>query len=69
MGRFKKKKQKNYYISDGTWFDEGSLVKLIDDYRPQLDSGLFEGLRDGKMDQEICGFDEMKPFEVFEWER
>lgn len=47
------------YISDGTWFDKGTEVELIDDYRkdgPEL--GLFRGLRNGKLDEEICPFDE-----------
>jgi hypothetical protein len=66
------------YISDGTWFKKGTEVKLIDDYRPYIDSGLFEGIRicenpdsEGKwnivgeerQDQEVCGFDE---FEVID---
>ncbi len=63
------------YISDGTWFDKGSQATLIDDYRPQLEAGLFEGIRtcenplsegnrhtvgEKYIDQEVCGFDEFE---------
>lgn len=51
------------YISDGTWFDKGTEATLIDDYRPQMPSGLFSGLKDGKPDEEICGFDEFQEIE------
>ena len=43
------------YLSDGTWFDKGTEAKLIIDMD---DCGLFEGIRFGKIDQEICGIDE-----------
>ena len=52
------------YISKGEWFDEGTEVVLIDDYRinplPNLrrNAGLFEGYRNGHPDQEVCTFDE-----------
>ncbi len=55
-----------------TWFDEGSEVKLVDDYRnpsgvtrfnPLDESGLFEGFRLGRIDQEICLFEE---FDILE---
>ena len=64
------------YISDGTWFDKGSEIDLIDDYRPELNSGLFKGWRtcqkdiaenrkigERYIDEEICSFDkfEVKP--------
>ena len=45
-----------------TWFDAGSLVTLIDDYRPQLNAGLFSGLRGGKLDEEVCVFAEFEEF-------
>jgi hypothetical protein len=36
------------YISDGTWFKQGTECKLIEDWRnkkfPGFNSGLFEGL-------------------------
>lgn len=43
-----------------TWFDEGTEVELVDDYRPDLASGLFRGLRHGQRDEEICRFDEFR---------
>lgn len=48
-----------HYISDGTWFDEGTEATLIDDYRMEgLNSGLFVGALLGNIDEEVCGFDE-----------
>ena len=44
------------YISKGEWFDKGTEAKLISKYRSGW--GLFEGIRDGKEDEEICTFDE-----------
>lgn len=59
------------FISKGNWFDEGTKVRLIDDYKNG--SGLFEGIRTCKnpksedshkikgnkyLDQEICSFEE-----------
>lgn len=54
------------YISRGEWFDKGTEVKLIDDYRGWngLEAGLFEGFREGKSCQEVCGFDE---FDILEY--
>ncbi len=65
------------YISKGGWFVEGSLCVLVDDYRPQINSGLFRGRRRcedpttelhtlGEIyeDEEICGFDEFEASEV-----
>lgn len=47
------------YISDGTWFDEGTEALCVTDCRPEgQDIGLFEGVRHGEVDQEVCGFDE-----------
>jgi hypothetical protein len=44
-----------------TWFDVGTIAELIDDYRADgLDSGLFSGWRNGRADEEICGFDEFE---------
>ena len=54
------------YISKGDWFDKGTQVKLIDDYRLETNkygSGLFEGLRNGKPDEEICSFDKFYKME------
>jgi len=49
-----------YTAKSGCWFDSETPTKLIDDYRPQMDSGLFRGIRSGseEEDEEICGFDE-----------
>lgn len=47
------------YFSLGEWFDKGTEALLIDDYRPDvIPSGLFKGVRNGKFDEEVCGFDE-----------
>ena len=54
------------YISDGTWFDEETIVRLIDDYRPKINSGLFIGFCDGLIDEEECSFDEFKEIETSE---
>lgn len=55
------------YISKGDWFDKGTEVKLIDDYRTDpkhpADFGLFEGMREGRLDQETCPFDEFDEIE------
>lgn len=61
-----------YVSRPDEWFDAGTEVKLIDDYRDNdamfynrgLNSGLFEGLKDGKLDQEVCCFDEFDIVEV-----
>lgn len=53
--------QRMNYISDGTWFDKGTIVELIDDYRPNFNCGLFLGFRKGELDEEVCCFSE------FEW--
>jgi hypothetical protein len=59
-------KRVKYISRHDEWFDEGTEVKLIDDYRGHrgLNSGLFEGLRDGRLDQEVCCFDEFDVIEV-----
>lgn len=65
-------KQLKYISRKDEWFDEGTEAKLIDDYRDNdamfynrdLNSGLFEGLKDGKLDQEVCCFDEFDIIEV-----
>lgn len=67
---------KQGYTSKGAWFVKGSLCMLIDDYRPQINSGLFRGQRRcadpaaelhalGEVyeDEEVCGFGE---FEISE---
>ena len=47
-----------YIAKTNTWFDEESVAELIDDYRPQLHSGLFRGWHEGRLDEEVCLFDE-----------
>jgi len=53
------------YISDGTWFDKGSEAELL--FETMDGVGLFKGIKDGNLDEEICMFDE---FEIknTEWE-
>lgn len=53
------------YISLGEWFDLGTEVELVDDYRNSelakpYNSGLFLGYRNGKLDEENCNFDEFE---------
>ena len=60
-----------YISKPGEWFLAGTEATLIDDYRPQMPSGLFSGLRQCQRpaaechplgqtyeDEEICHFDE-----------
>ena len=48
-----------YISKPDEWFDAGTIATLIDDYRTEgLNSGLFSGLRNGELDEEICPFDE-----------
>lgn len=47
-----------YVAKEVSWFDTGTVVMLLDDYRPRLNAGLFRGFRDKKADEEICDFDE-----------
>jgi len=65
-------KKIKYIAKPDEWFDVGTEVQLIDDYRassamyfggPEMNAGLFEGLKDGKIDQEVCSFDE---FDIIE---
>ena len=49
-----------YTAKVNTWFDSGTEVKLIDDYRPETNAGLFLGLRKGHQDEEVCPFDEFE---------
>jgi hypothetical protein len=58
------------YISDGTWFKKGSMVKLVTKISDEL--GIFSGMRvcenesEGHLvgteylDEETCGFDEFE---------
>jgi hypothetical protein len=68
-----------YIARPDTWFDEGTEVKLVDDYRTsnvKWNAGLFYGWRtcvnpksenrklgERCMDEEVCDFDE---FDVIE---
>jgi len=56
-----------YIARPNTWYDAGTVVELIDDYRPQwkCEFSLFRGLRNGRKDEEICCFDE---FDIVEGE-
>ena len=47
-----------YIPKPDTWFDGSVEVDLVDDYRPDINSGLFCGLHNGKLDEEVCSFDE-----------
>lgn len=53
-----------YITKKDQWFDEGTEAKLIDDYRdekqPGFICGLFEGIREGRLDEEVCNFDEFE---------
>jgi len=46
------------YISDGTWFDKGSEAELL--FETMDGVGLFKGIKDGNLDEEICMFDEFE---------
>jgi len=48
------------YISKSNgWFDPHTDVELVEDYREDgIDSGLFRGMRNGYIDEEVCSFDE-----------
>lgn len=54
-----------YIAKIDTWYDQGTEVELLDDFRPLVDSGIFCGYRKGKLDEEICSFGE---FEIVEEE-
>ncbi len=60
------------YISKGEWFDKGTEAKLICQYlfkegdkkNSDCNVGIFEGIRNGKVDEEGCDFDEFDIIEV-----
>jgi hypothetical protein len=68
-----------YIAKRNSWFNEGTICILLEDYRPNLvNSGLFYGLRtctnpesenrlfgETFLKEEICGFDE---FDIVEFE-
>lgn len=50
-----------YIAKKDTWFDEGTECKLLVDCSPGVDgSGVYEGFKDGKLDEELCGHDEFE---------
>lgn len=63
------------FISNGEWFDKGTEAKLLFQYIWEYGTspdgrfegpdavGLFEGIRNGRPDEEGCGFDE---FDIIE---
>lgn len=53
------------FISDGTWFDKDTEVKILDEYCTVFDENgtptlqvLARGLRHGQEDEEVCTMDE-----------
>ena len=57
------------YISKGEWFDEGTIAILLGaevDYEDGDKSGLFKGLRNDCIDEEICFFSEFEIIEELE---
>jgi len=55
-----------YYKSKGEWFDKDSPARLIDDYRPNMNAGLFIGYHKDELDEEACSFDEFEEIEMEE---
>lgn len=64
-----------YKVRPNSWFDEGTIANLIDDYSNGTEGricgncgklgtacgwGLFEGYRNGKLDQEVCNMCEFE---------
>jgi hypothetical protein len=48
-----------YIAKIDTWFDEGTEVEIIDDYRNSskpCNIGLFKGYHLGELDEEVCDF-------------
>ena len=57
--------KKKYIALKDNWYDEGTEVEFIGALIETYDfdgtyspSGLFRGIKDGKIDEEMCGFDE-----------
>lgn len=50
------------YVSDGTWFNKGTECELLIDCEdgdaPETHNGLFRGLHEDYIDEEMCLFDE-----------
>lgn len=50
---------RRFIAKPNTWFDADTEAKLLADYAPQWPGcGLFEGLRNGQLDEEDCSFEE-----------
>ena len=52
-----------FIAKQDTWFDEGTEAKLLfrmgdEDFNDKNGCGMFEGIKDGKIDEEPCGYDE-----------
>lgn len=57
-------KDKKFIAKKDTWYDEGTEAKLLfvmTNVQPY--GGLFSGIKDGRLDEEGCSFDE---FEILE---
>ena len=49
------------YISDGTWFDKGTEAELLfktTEFEDGTWAGLFKGIHNGEIDEEMCTSDE-----------
>ena len=44
------------FVSDGTWFDEGTEVYPCYQIVEGMDSAVFKGVVDGQPDEELCAF-------------
>jgi hypothetical protein len=58
---------KKFIAKPDTWYDAGTEVKLVEwicKLADETDYGLFEGVHDGRMDGETCGYDEFDIIEV-----
>jgi hypothetical protein len=63
-----------FIAKPNTWFDEGTIVTLVDDYSDicydwtcgecgkACGMALFEGLKNNKIDREVCNFCEFKEY-------
>lgn len=49
------------YISDGTWFAKGTECELLFYCEEGPDGwGLYRGMKDGQIDEELCSNDEFE---------
>ena len=55
---------RKFIAKPNTWFDEGTEATLLFQYHPDCEAGLFLGIRNGKEDEEGCGFEEFNIIEV-----